>query len=152
MAVWAQIALGVYAGGVHLMFARTEWRERDAANAAMGTAYGAWVVTDTSDAAGVAPWRRVVFEQGSAAFQRLDDSFVRYRAGVDLAAGTMALTVSEEAEVFSTLSFSSPAHGQLVVRGRLDGRDVALTLRTIDTSTLPLVSHPYRLSQEAPSK
>ncbi len=152
MAVWAQVAIGVYAGSVHLMFARAEWVERDVANVSMGAAYGAWAVADTSDVAGQLPWRRVIFEQGTAAFQRLDDSFVRYRARVDQAAGTMALAISEDAESFSTLNFSSPAHGQLVVRGRLDGRDVALTLRTIDTSTLPLVSHPYRLSQEAPSK
>lgn len=152
MAVWAQIAMGVYAGSVHLTFARAEWLDRHVANAAMGEAFGAWTVEPTAADASATPWRRVIFEDGSAAFQRLDDSFARYRARVDRAAGTMALAMSEEGEAFSTLSFSAPAPGQLVVRGRLDGRDVTLTLRAIDTSTLPLVSHPYRLSQEAQSK
>ncbi len=157
LAVAAQILFGVYVTGVCFVRAHVEWRDRDRANGAMGPLYGAWNVDrmtidglpqpltmNATDA-----WRRIVFEQGAAYFQRMDETSATYTASVDVA--THVVTLTREPIGPATLAFAQPAPGRLVLDGCMDGRIMHVELRGFGRDSFPLITHGIHWKQEAPT-
>lgn len=111
------------------------------------------VVTETER------WRRMVIQFASAvSFQRMDDTFVSYRAAVDAAAGTLALlkagaggagSVGPPAE-FARFTIEQPAPDALILDGEMDGRKTRLELRQYDMSSFRLLQTRFRWVQDYP--
>lgn len=158
VATAVQILFGAYVAGAGVIQAHALWADRDQANVSMGPIYGAWSVDVMTVDGQLQPplvtqagrWRRIVFEQGSAFFQRMDDTFLPYSASVDLA--RYVVTLGRDAEPgWSALAFQLQADGRLVLDGGMDGRAVHFELTKIDPKALPLVSHEFHISQESPN-
>lgn len=157
LATAAQILFGAYIAGAGLIQAHAAWADRDALNASMGPLYGGWTV-DVMTVNGQARsplltddgrWRRVVFEQGAAYFQRMDDTFVAHAASVDVDRRVVTLARERDPEWSATLAFAQPASGQLVLDGRIDGRDVHLELTWFGRESFPLVAHKFHVIRES---
>ena len=154
----AQILFGAYVAGVHLMHTRAEWRARDEPNALMAPLYGAWNVdVMTVDNQVQAPlvtshqrWRRIVFEDRGAFFQRMDDTFVTHEAAIDPVRHSVTLTRESDPDGVATLTFTRSAPERLVLDGQMDGGAVHLELRWLGRENFPLANHTYRLIQESP--
>jgi uncharacterized membrane protein YphA (DoxX/SURF4 family) len=96
-------------------------------------------------------WRRVIFDFPSrVAFQRIDDSFARYGASIDVNAKTMALTSDTDKNWKGAYTFDRPAADQLVLDGEVDGHRTHLQLRLVDIRSFLLVSRGFHWIQEGP--
>ncbi len=157
LATVAQVLFGAYVAGAGFVQAQSAWADRDALNAAMGPLYGGWTVDvmtvngETQPALVTAEgrWRRIVFEQSGAFFQRMDDTFAAHAASVDVERRVVTLTRDSEPGWAATLAFAKPANERLVLDGRIDGRDVHMELTWFGRGSFPLVTHEFHLMQES---
>jgi hypothetical protein len=90
-------------------------------------------------------WRRVIFDTPDrATFQRIDDSFARYGASVDVSGKTISLTKGGSTTWKSSFSFERPADDTLILRGEMDGYRLDVELRRVEFDTLPLLNSGFR--------
>jgi uncharacterized membrane protein YphA (DoxX/SURF4 family) len=90
-------------------------------------------------------WRRVIFDlPESIAFQRVDDSFARYGASIDIYKSTVALTKGNSKKWKAGFTFERPAQDQLVLDGDMDGHKIHAELQLADFDTFRLFNSRFR--------
>jgi hypothetical protein len=128
--------------------------------------YGIWnITTMTVDGVERPPlvsdndrWRRMVIQNGnSISFQKMDDTFQRYEAKVDMEGRKIAVLDGAAAAVgdaaappseIGVLTIAQPAADRLVLDGTLDGRTLRMEMEYYDLSNFPLLQGRFRWVQE----
>lgn len=158
IALIAQIAFGAYLSLLSLGFNLLR------ASASIGGAQrsplrGIWVVDEMAiDGAIRSPlvtdderWRRVVFTSaGAIAFQRMDDTFVYYRAGVDVENHAVVLNARTGEATNARLTYTRPVPELLTLDGKMAGRQIRMRLRLFDEKNFLLKSRGFQWVQEYP--
>jgi hypothetical protein len=76
-------------------------------------------------------------------FQRLDDSFARYDASVDIYGHRITLT-KPNSKWSATFGYEQPSPGQLVLDGDMDGHKIRLESESVDFDTFRLLNSGFR--------
>jgi hypothetical protein len=84
------------------------------------------------------------------AFQRMDDSFARYGASINVNGKTVAVTKDDDKNWKASFTFQRPAPDQLILDGNMDSRKVHMQLQLIDRKKFLLVSRGFHWIQEYP--
>jgi hypothetical protein len=167
IALVAQIIFGLWLAGLYCHECWTIW---GILNRPLPQLYGIWEVRQMSIDEQPRPplltdstrWRRAIFEsRGRMAFQLMDDSFVLYRASVNLPDRTLTLKkspeltqssekTSEDKNWKASFTFQRPAGDQMILDGRMDNHQVHMELQLIDRNSFLLISRGFRWAQEAP--
>src|SRR5262249_2625499 len=128
-ALAAQIIVGLY---LVITYAFVNWVYWSVASdgSPRSPLYGIWNVEQLSVDGEQGPpvlndydrrWRRVIFDLPHAvAIQRLDDSFARYGALIDVYKHSLALTKGNSARWKAEFTFERPAQDQLILDGQMD--------------------------------
>ncbi len=154
----AQIALLIYVVGANLYGARQGWKEYGP-SAPRSELYGIWTVDEcTVDGRSRPPlltdslrWRRAIFESPRvAAFQLMDDSFVRLGTSFDTSRGAQELKKPGSDTVVANFRVQRPASDKLLFEGTMDGHNVQMSLGLIDHTKFLLVSRGFHWIQEYP--
>jgi hypothetical protein len=89
-------------------------------------------------------WRRVIFDTpDKVTFQRLDDTFARYGATIDVYANTITLT-KPKSRWKSAFSYERPSPDHLILDGEMDGHKIHLQLELVDFDTFRLLNSTFR--------
>ncbi|MFC9965909.1 DoxX family protein [Nocardia ignorata] len=97
-------------------------------------------------------FRRIIFDipQGMTA-QRLDDSLVSFPARVDT--GKQTVTLSKDTThqwTIASFTYLRPQENQLILEGKLGGRQVRMRLDQVDLDQFPVVSRGFHWVQATP--
>jgi hypothetical protein len=158
LALIAQLVFGVYLVAMSLTGTVTGW-SRHGGGAPKSPLYGIWLVDEmTVDGQARAPlltddrrWRRVVFQGPTAvSFQRMDDTYVTYRAVVDVEGRTVTLDKPSDMNRAGRVSFERAGSDRLTLDGTMDGKQVRLQLREFDEKNFLLLSRGFHWIQEYP--
>lgn len=152
LAVVMQVFLGIYLIGIQAYANWTYWyAEGD--KSPRSPLYGIWNVEELSiDGQVRAPfladydrrWRRVIFDSpDKVAFQRLDDSFSRYAASINIYSNTIALT-RPNSRWRANFSYQRPSPDHLIMDGDMDGHKIHLQLELVDFDTFRLLNSGFR--------
>jgi hypothetical protein len=161
LALIAQLVFGAHLVAMSLIGSVTGW-SRYGGGAPKSPLYGIWLVDEmTVDGQTRAPlvtddgrWRRVVFQAPTAvSFQRMDDTFVTFRAAVDAGQRTITINMLNRAndkDGAGRFSFERPAADRLTLDGTMGGNQVRLQLRLYDEKKFVLLSRGFHWIQEYP--
>jgi hypothetical protein len=153
IALFVQIGIGFYLIGVQAL---VNWNYLHAAGdrSPRSPLYGIWKVESLSiDGELRIPaladydrrWRRVIFDVPDAvAFQRLDDSFARYGAWIDVYNNTIRLTKSNSRKWNANFSFHKTSPDRLTLDGDMDDHKIHLDLGLVDFDTFRLLNSGFR--------
>ena len=96
-------------------------------------------------------WRRAIFEFPTRmAFQRMDDSFARCVASLNVKDNTLELTRDDDKNWKANLRFQRVAENQLTLDGNMDSHKVHMQLQLVDRKTFLLVNRGFHWVQEYP--
>ena len=96
-------------------------------------------------------WRRAIFDFPTAmTFQRMDDSFARYGASINLNDKTLALTKGDDKNWKANFTFQRVAPDQLTLNGEMDGHKIHMQLQLVDRSKFLLINRGFHWIQEYP--
>jgi hypothetical protein len=96
-------------------------------------------------------WRRAIFDfTNRMAFQRIDDSFARYGAAINVKDKTLSLTSDTDKNWKADFSFERVAPDQLTLDGDMDGHKTHLQLKLVDRNSFLLVNRGFHWIQEFP--
>jgi uncharacterized membrane protein YphA (DoxX/SURF4 family) len=158
IALAAQIFLALWLIGMNGYSSRQGWRMYGGGspNSAL---YGIWDVDQLSiDGQLRSPqindydrWRRAIFDTPTRAmFQRMDESFARYGATIDVNAKTLALTKDDDKNWKANFSFLRDAPNQMTLDGEMGGHKLHMKLQLADRSKFLLISRGFHWVQEYP--
>jgi hypothetical protein len=158
LALIAQLLFGAYLVVMGLTGAMSGWSQYGG-GAPKSPLYGIWLVDEmTTEGQARSPlltdsgrWRRVVFQgPTNVSFQRMDDTFVTYRAAVDVEQRTITLNNATDKGAAVRLGFERPAPDRLTLDGTMDQKKVRLQLRLFDEKNFMLLSRGFHWIQEYP--
>ncbi len=158
IALAAQILFGVWLLGMNGYGAWTDWHIYGGGRA-KSPLYGIWNVDELAiDGQLRSPllndydrWRRAVFDfPDSVAFQRMDDSFARYGASINVNNKTIALTKYSDKNWKGDLKFQRVTEYRLILDGNMDSHKIHMQLQQVDRSKFMLVSRGFHWIQEYP--
>jgi uncharacterized membrane protein YphA (DoxX/SURF4 family) len=121
--------------------------------------YGIWDVEQQSIDGELRPplltdssrWRHLIFDAPERmSFQRLDDSYERRGAAIDVNQKTLSLTKDDDKNWKANFTFTRPAADQLTLDGSMDGHSIHLQLKLFDRSQFLLVNRGFHWIQEHP--
>ena len=96
-------------------------------------------------------WRRAIFEFPTRmAFQRMDDSFARCVASLNVKDSTLELTKDDDKNWKAKFRFQRVAENQLALDGDMDKHQVHMQLQLVDRKTFLLVNRGFHWVQEYP--
>ena len=96
-------------------------------------------------------WRRVVFDTPDRnTFQRMDDSFVRYSASINVNDKTLALAKEDDKNWKANFTFQRVAQDQLILDGEMDSHKLHMQLQLVDRSKFLLINRGFHWIQEYP--
>jgi hypothetical protein len=96
-------------------------------------------------------WRRVIFDLPQQIwFQRMDDSFARYGAAIDVGKKNIAMTKRDDKNWKANLSFERAGPAELALDGEMDGHRVHMELKLVDREKMLLLSRGFHWVQEYP--
>jgi hypothetical protein len=96
-------------------------------------------------------WRRAIFEFPTRmAFQRMDDSFARCAASLNVKDNTLELTRDDDKNWKANFRFQRVAENQLTLDGDMDKHKVHMQLQLVDRKTFLLVNRGFHWVQEYP--
>ena len=96
-------------------------------------------------------WRRAIFEFPTRmAFQRMDDSFARCVASLNVKDNTLELTRDDDKNWKANFRFQRVAENQLTLDGDMDKHKVHMQLQLVDRKTFLLVNRGFHWVQEYP--
>ncbi len=156
----AQILFAANLVGLNLHNGAQAWKQ-NGGGAPKSALYGIWDVEQLSiDGVTRAPlitdydrWRRVVFDgPNAAAFQRMDDTFLRFRAHVEPGLGTITLTTPNAPSAWAAkgeFTYTREAD-RLRLEGTLGHQQLQMELRLYERSRFPLESRGFNWVQEYP--
>jgi hypothetical protein len=158
VALVLQIAFGAWLLGINVYGSTIAWHKYGA-GAPKSALYGIWDITQlTVDGQSRPPLltekdqlRRAIFEFPQVvAFQRMDDSFVRYGAAINSGEKTVALTKFDDKSWKANFTFQQPEASQLVLDGEMDHHKLHMQLQLVDRNKFLLVSRGFHWVQEYP--
>jgi hypothetical protein len=158
IAITAQIAFGIWMVGTAAYGGWTDWHTYGGGRP-KSALYGIWSVDELSiDGQLRSPlltdydrWRRAIFDFPTAmAFQRMDDSFARYGASINLNDKTLALTKSGDKTWTASFTFQRIVQDQLILDGNMDSHRIHMRLHLIDRGSFLLVNNRFHWIQEYP--
>jgi hypothetical protein len=158
IAITAQIAFGIWMVGTAAYGGWSDWNTYGGGRP-KSALYGIWSVDELSiDGQIRSPlltdydrWRRAIFDFPSAmAFQRMDDSFARYGASINLNDKTLALTKSGDKTWKASFTFQRVVQDQLILDGNMDSHRIHMRLQLIDRGSFLLVNNRFHWIQEYP--
>jgi len=158
IALAAQLAMGVWLLAINGVSVRSAWTQIGGGRP-KSPLYGIWDVEQFSvDGQPRGPlltdsgrWRRAIFDFPSRmAFQRLDDSFVRYGTTFNLGGKTLALTKADDKNWEANLTFEREPQDQLILDGEMEGHKIHMQLRLVDHTKFMLTSRGFHWIQEGP--
>jgi hypothetical protein len=121
--------------------------------------YGIWAVEEMAvDGQTRSPlvtdhgrWRRVVFQTPTAvSFQRMDDTFVTYRAIVDAGRHIVTLNMTSDTVWAARFAFERTTPDRLTLDGTMDGKQVRLQLHLFDQKNFLVLNRGFHWIQENP--
>jgi hypothetical protein len=152
-AVIAQLAVGVYLLGTYAYINWTYWYAAGD-RSPRSALYGIWNVDELRvDGESRPPtlndydrrWRRLIFDLPNAmAVQRLDDSFARYGASVDIYRHSIVLTKGGSRNWKANFDFQQPGPNRLILDGEIDGHKIHAQLQLADFDTFRLLNSRFR--------
>ena len=83
-------------------------------------------------------------------FQRVDDSFARDGASIDVKNKTLVITHDQDKNWKATFTFERPAPDQMTLDGNMEGHTVHMQLKLVDGNQFLLVSRGFHWIQEYP--
>jgi hypothetical protein len=153
IAAYLQLCIGVYLIAIQVVANWNYWHEAGS-RSPRSPLYGIWKVDQLSiDGALSEPaladydrrWRRVIFDAPNAvAFQRLDDSFARYGASIDMYSNTMKLTRSGSKKWSANFSVQRTPPDRMALDGEMDDHKIHLELSLVDFDTFRLLNSGFR--------
>ena len=153
-----QVVFGIYLISMAMYGSVQRWSEFGG-GAPKSALYGIWDV-DYMSVDGVersalvgdyGRWRRVIFDTPAAvAFQRMDDTFVRYGNAIDLTARTVSLTKQSDRSWKANFTLDRPAAERLVLRGQMDGGQIELRMTLLPREKFLLTTRGFNWIQEFP--
>ncbi len=158
IALVVQIFIGIWLMGMNAYGSWSAWHQYGGGRT-KSALYGIWDVDQMMiDGQVRSPllgdygrWRRVVFDFPTlASFQRMDDSFARYGAKIDVNSHALVLTKSDDKDWKANFAFQRPTPDQLILDGQMDGHKVRMQLRLFDREKFLLVSRGFHWVQETP--
>jgi uncharacterized membrane protein YphA (DoxX/SURF4 family) len=158
IALAVQIAFGVWLVGTGAYSGWGNWHTRGGGRP-KSPLYGIWNVDELLiDGKLRSPllvdydrWRRVVFDfPDRMAFQRMDDSFARYGASINVDDKTLALTKDNDKNWAAKFTFERVAQNQLILDGNMDSHKIHMQLMLVDRGKFLLVSRGFHWIQEYP--
>jgi hypothetical protein len=158
LALAAQIVFGVVLVGINVYGSRTNWHVYGGGRP-LSALYGIWNVEQLTTDGQVRPplindndrWRRAIFDSPTRmSFQRMDDSFARYGASIDVNGKTLALTKDDDKNWKANFIFQRPATDQLILDGDMDGHKVHMQLQLQDRNKFLLINRGFHWVQENP--
>jgi len=154
LAFVAQIAFGLYLLGMFTALSLRLYNDEGGAGRARSPLYGIWDIEQLSIDGRAGPavlndydrqWRRVIFDSADVlVFQRLDDSFARYRVSIDGNTRTLALRKGASQTWQARFTFERPADERLVLEGGMDGLRIEMRLRRVELDTFRLLNSTFR--------
>ncbi|PYP88167.1 MAG: DoxX family protein [Candidatus Angelobacter sp. Gp1-AA117] len=153
-----QIIFGLWLVGAACYFAWGAWKIVGLSKP-LPPLYGIWDVKQMSIDEQPRPplltdstrWRRAIFDfPEGMAFQRMDDSFAKYVASVNLPERTLALTKRGDKNWKANFTFQQPAGDQLILDGQMDNHQVHMELQLMDRNSFRLVSRGFHWAQTSP--
>ena len=84
------------------------------------------------------------------AYQRMDDSMVRYGASIDADHQTLKLTKDDDKNWTAIFSFQRPSPDRLLLDGEMDHHKIQMQLQLFDRNKLLLISRGFHWIQEYP--
>jgi uncharacterized membrane protein YphA (DoxX/SURF4 family) len=154
----AQIVLGVWLLGMNGYLSWINWFEYGGGRP-KSPLYGIWEVDQQLiDGQVRSPlltdagrWRRAIFDfPNRVAFQRVDDSFARYGASINVKDKTLGLTSDTDKNWKADFSFQRAVPDQLTLDGDMDGHKTHLQLKLVDRNSFLLVNRGFHWIQEFP--
>lgn len=152
VAMVAQILLGIYLISVQA-YANWTYRYAEGDRSPRSPLYGIWKVDELSIDGEKRPpssadydrrWRRVIFDTPEkVAFQRLDDSFARYNASINIYANTIGLS-KPNSKWRADFMYQRPSPDHLILDGDMDGHKIHLGLELVDFDTFRLLNSGFR--------
>ena len=158
IALAAQVVLGIWLLGMNIYSGWTAWYTYGGGRP-KSPLYGIWNVEELSiDGQLRSPllidygrWRRAIFDfPDRIAFQRMDDSLVRYRASINDKDKSIVLTKNSDKNWKARFSFQRAAGDQSILDGNMDSHKIHMRLRLVDRSKFQLVNRGFHWVQEYP--
>jgi hypothetical protein len=158
IALAVQIVIGIWLIGINAYGSWSGWHTYGAGRP-KSALYGIWNVEELSiDGQTRSPlltdndrWRRIVFDfPERTAFERMDETFARYGATIDINNQTLALTKGDDKSWKADFHFQRAAQDQLTLDGKMDGHTVHMQLRLVDRNKFLLVNRGFHWIQEYP--
>jgi len=153
IALGLQLLFGVYLIGT---YAYINWTYLNSAGdgSPRSPLYGIWNVEELSVDGHAWPpvfndydrqWRRVIFDLPNiVAVQRLDDSFARYGASIDVYKNTLTLTKGGSRKWKSDFTFERDGDDRLILDGEIDGHKIHAQLQLSEFDTFRLLNSRFR--------
>jgi hypothetical protein len=157
-AIAAQIVFGIWMVGTAAYGGWGDWHTYGGGRP-KSPLYGIWSVDELSiDGQIRSPlltdydrWHRAIFDFPEAvAFQRMDDSFSRYGASINVNDKTLALTKVSDKNWKANFTFQRLAQDQLMLDGNMDSHKIHMQLQLADRGKFLLVSRGFHWIQEYP--
>lgn len=96
-------------------------------------------------------WRRLIFDVPTrSAFQKMDESLVRFGADISTKDSTLKLTKNDDKDWKASFAYTRPAPDRLVLDGEIDGHKERMELQLVDRGKLLLVSRGFHWIQDYP--
>jgi hypothetical protein len=153
LALIGQAAFAVYLLGTYAYINWTYWAAAGGGSP-RSPLYGIWNVEELTVDGETRPaglndydrrWRRVIFDAPTVvAFQRIDDSFARYGASIDIYKNSIALTKGGSRNWKAAFTFEQPRPDRLILIGDMDGRRIHARLKLADRDTFRLLNSTFR--------
>jgi hypothetical protein len=96
-------------------------------------------------------WKRAIFDYPeSVAFQRMDDSLVRYDVALNVKDQTLALTKPDDKNWKANFTYKRGPEDHLQIDGGMDGRQTHMILKLKDPKKFMIVSRGFHWINEVP--
>lgn len=158
IALTAQIIFGVWLLGINAYGSRVNWYMYGGGRP-KSPLYGIWEVDQQSiNGQFRSPlltdydrWRRAIFDVPTRmTFQRMDDSFARYGASINLHNKTLELTNDDDKNWKANFTIERGAPDRLTLDGSMDGHKTHMQLKLVDRNKFLLVNRGFHWIQEYP--
>jgi uncharacterized membrane protein YphA (DoxX/SURF4 family) len=158
IALAVQIVIGVWLVGINAYGSWSGWHIYGDGRP-KSALYGIWNVDEfTIDGQTRSPlltdndrWRRIVFDfPERTAFERMDETFARYSATIDINNQTLGLTKNDDKNWKADFHFQRAAQDQLTLDGKMDGHTIHMQLQLVDRNKFLLVNRGFHWIQEYP--
>jgi uncharacterized membrane protein YphA (DoxX/SURF4 family) len=158
IALFAQIVLGIWIVGMNAYGDWSAWHTFGGGRT-KSPLYGIWDVQQLTIDGQVRAalltdygrWRRVIFDfPDRMAFQRMDNSFARYRSAIHVNDQTLTLTKDDDKNWKATLHYVRAAPDRLTMDGNMDGQAIRMQMQLLERNQSLLVSRGFHWIQESP--